>query len=257
MDIGNFKKGKGDDQDAWLDWLDETGDDMPVNPKPVPMAKPHATKSPDGFMPPQVKKPKKVIRNIEPPPKSPVVTIKLHMPAVRLPRPHIPWRVVRWWGVAIVLVFGALLGGKQLQAMLAKPKRAPIQAPVVAQAELGYRPLVPEVRATTEPAPTKPIFDAERKLFSFNDVYKGARLTVDQQEVPAKLKDNQAEIDKLAKSLSATETFTTSLGEVHLFTDVRSGSQRLFVVNDKMLMFIQSTQKVSVEDWVTYIQALQ
>lgn len=129
---------------------------------------------------------------------------------------------------------------------------------VQATVALGYRPLVPSARETGEKSPSAPKYDKERKLYSYNDLYRGSNLTIDQQSISANFKDNPEAVKNFAEgTVHATESFTTTVGKAYLYTDVASGSQRIVLSNDKMLMFIQSTKKLDVATWVEYIQNLQ
>ncbi len=283
MDIGKFKK-NGEDDSAWLDWLSDSASAEPVElaeatPKTLrPPVQPKGGRVLDlRAVPKRSKKATSAERrnfdtaltteqSMRQPrsfgatrqrKKDPTVSISIHIPKPQLPKLHVPWVRLRAWLIVGAVVCAALFGGKLLQGQLAKPKQKAIEPPVVVQAELGYRPLVPGARAATEAAPSKPVFNEQRKLYTFHDTLSGANLTIDQQAIPPKLKDNPAEIKKVADKLHASESFTTSQGKVYMFTDEHSGAQRLMLANGKMLMFLQSTKKVETVDWVTYIQTLQ
>ncbi len=257
MELGKFKRVNFDEADDMPDWL--LGDEP--QPKPqrpqLPPAQQSRVKSTEGFTHSAVKLPAKGQEDRdENHQEKPTVSIQIHLPEFRLPKPSVPWRKLRPWLVAVVVVAGLLVGGSWLQGRLAARKSQTQKAPVVVQAELGYKPLAPQASTGTETQAPSPRFDEKRKLYSFNDTYRGANITVDQQAVPEKLKGNDTEIKKLATQIQANSTFTTALGTVHIFTSEESGSQRMFLVNDRMLMFIQSTKTLSNADWVTYIQAL-
>lgn len=122
---------------------------------------------------------------------------------------------------------------------------------------MGYKPLVPPVSPEGKATASLPKFDEKRKLYTFFDVYNGANITVDQQAVPEKFKGNETEIKKIAESVGANETFTSTQGTVYASQGESATTQRLVLANDKMLMFIQSTKKLSVSDWIDYIQTLE
>lgn len=193
------------------------------------------------------------------------VSINIHMPEFRIPKIKLPKvHIEPKWFIMGGIVVVALLGGKYMQSKLALSNhKATPKAPVVASAELGYKPLQPPESedANTQPtsaSPTpKPKYDEKRGIYTFYDDYKGAKITVDQQAVPEKLRGNDAEIKKLQESLHTTDSFTTTLGKVYIYSSDTSSAQRMFLVNDKMLMFIQTTTSLSNSDWVAYIESLE
>jgi len=257
MDIGNFRKKSEVDEDAWAEWLGSGLIDSAV-PK-IPAEKPVASLRVDGFISSksQPKARKQAASLNAPSQNQPTVSIQIHMPQLHMPRVSVPWRKLLPWLIGTAILVLLLLGGKGLQAQLSRSKPTTQKAPVVPAADLGYKPLLPPVRTDTNVAIPKPTYDQQRQLYTFNDVYKGAKLTINQQAVPDKLKGNDTEIKKLATNLGMTDTFSTTIGMAHIVTSKESGVQRLFVINNKMLMFIQSTQTVSNVDWVNYIQDLQ
>jgi hypothetical protein len=255
MDVGKFKTIDFDDDDALPAWLrDDTSPDQPPK-KAIRHTSPSQVKSTEGFTASQVKR--RLRRSEVPPPKhgeQPTVSIQIHMPQLHVPR--IPFARLRPWLLAAVVVFVGIFGGKLLLGATQKTAPTP-KAPPVVQAELGYRPLqsvqLEEGRATA----TKPKFDQTKKLYSFYDTYKGANLTVDQQAVPEKLKSSNTAVRDLARSIGTNDTFTTSVGTVYISNSEDANTQRMMLVNEKMLMFIQSTKTLPNSDWVTYIQNLE
>lgn len=255
MDVGKFKTIDFDDDDALPAWLrDNTSPDQPPK-KAIRHTSPFQVKSTEGFTASQVKR--RLRRSEVPPPKhgeQPTVSIQIHMPQLHVPR--IPFARLRPWLLAAVVVFVGIFGGKLLLGATQKTAPTP-KAPPVVQAELGYRPLqsvqLEEGRATA----TKPKFDETKKLYSFYDTYKGANLTVDQQAVPEKLKSSNTAVRDLARSIGTNDTFTTSVGTVYISNSEDANTQRMMLVNEKMLMFIQSTKTLPNSDWVSYIQGLE
>ena len=255
MDVGKFKTIDFDDDDALPAWLrDDTSPDQPPK-KAIRHTSPSQVKSTEGFTASQVKR--RLRRSEVPPPKhgeQPTVSIQIHMPQLHVPR--IPFARLRPWLLAAVVVFVGIFGGKLLLGATQKTAPTP-KAPPVVQAELGYRPLqsvqLEEGRATA----TKPKFDQTKKLYSFYDTYTGANLTVDQQAVPEKLKSSNTAVRDLARSIGTNDTFTTSVGTVYISNSEDANTQRMMLVNEKMLMFIQSTKTLPNSDWVTYIQNLE
>lgn len=271
MDLRNFKHSKDDiDAETWDDWL---ADQAKPKAKPTVVSrKPRAqqggvvagdfvaTRGERASRPPAVphaKPSKNPNTHKAASPRS--VSIQIQVPSVRIPKVRVPWRALRPWAVAVGVMVLVVFGGKALIDHMPKREKKQPAIPVNAQAsaDLGYKPLVPAPRVEGEPSPTKPVYNSQKKLYTFNDQYKGARLTVDQQAIPDKLRGNEEEIQKIADSIGADQSFTTTAGKVYIYTGEKGGSQRLLLANNKMLMFIQSTQQIDNASWVNYIQDLQ
>ncbi|MGB4800465.1 MAG: hypothetical protein WBP03_03025 [Candidatus Saccharimonadales bacterium] len=268
MEFGNFKKIDFDEDESVPDWLRDNDVKSPatLQKKPIETSR---VKSTEGFAlfpvkyvsraqtsneDAQLKGNKKQKDKAA---QAPTVSIQVHVPEFRMPKVSIPWCTLRPWLFGGLVAVALLVSGWELQTHLSRPKQFQ-KVPVIVAADLGYKPLVPAISTGTEAenAP-KPTYDEQRKFYTFNDVYKGANITVNQQAVPEKLRGSETEIKKLATSMGAVDTFTTTLGVVHSATSKESGTQRMFLVNDKMLMFIQSTKTISDADWVNYLQGLQ
>ena len=258
MDIGKFKKRSELDEEAWAEWLGTDATEEQPSPRREDnppqkgldtLTAPTKTHKLHSYA---VQKP-----TLQAPP---TISIQIHMPRVRLPKISIPWRKLRPWLIVVCVIVGVLFGGKWAQTKLQhdlQSKSTAQKVPVVVPAELGYKPLLPPVTADNNTGVPKPSYNEQRQLYTFNDIYQGAHITVDQQATPAQLKDSQTEVNKLAKNIGATDTFTTTLGAVHITPATESGGQRIVLVNNRMLMFIQSTKTLSNDTWVTYIQDLQ
>lgn len=270
MDLRNFKHSKDDiDADTWDEWLTDQAEN-----KPKPVEVPSRTiqggrvagadfVSREGVPVPRSKAspkhaPKPTKKTNKTPPQ-PSVSIQIQVPSVNFGKLRATLRTMRPWAIGVLVLVLVVFGGKMIVDHMPKREKKQPAIPVNAQAsaDLGYKPLVPAPRAKGEEGPSKPVYNSNRKLYTFNDQYKGAKLTVDQQAIPDKLKGNEKEIQKIADSISADETFSTTLGNVYIFTGEKSGSQRLLLANEKMLMFIQSTKQIDTASWVSYIQSLQ
>ena len=260
MDVGKFKTIDFDDDDALPDWL--RVDDAPSKPQrqPVPSKPLLGVKSTEGFTASQVKG--SLTRPVPRPQKGggqPTLSIQIHMPHLRMPRvrqPDIPFKRLRPWLIAGTFVLVGIFGGKMLLGATQKSAPTP-KAPTIVQAELGYKPLQSVQLVAGKVTATPPKYDEAKKLYSFYDSYKGANLTVDQQAVPEKLKTSKTAVRELAASIGANDTFTTTLGTVYISSSEDANTQRMMLVSDKMLMFIQSTKTLPNTDWVVYIQSLQ
>lgn len=263
MELGKFKRIDFDEGDEVPDWL---RDDEPqtTTAKPALFGKSTSqVKDTDDYVGSAVKRSTRILSLHDKKPLeqtrqntgAPTVSVHITLPQWHVPRVRVPWRKLRPWLIAAVIVVGLLLGGKMVQGRLSKPK--PVEkTPVIAAVDLGYKPLVPQANSATnnQTQIPKPSYDEQRQFYTFNDIYKDAHITVNQQATPEKLRDSEAEVKKLASSLGMSETFTTTRGTVYIQTSKESGSQRMFLVNDKMLMFVQSTKTLPNADWASYIQ---
>lgn len=264
MDLGNFKRRTENEDEAWSTWLGEeavgvkpekpTGNVLRFDNSPAVSQ----VKSSDGLSSSQVKR--DVLKSItdnknkQSQQTEKTIAISLELPHFRAPK--VPWRTVRPWALGIAGVVLLLAGGNAVQGIIQKnTKNSPQTTPVVIPAELGYKPL--ERPSTSESPQVKSAFDDKKNLYTFTDVYMDANVTVNQQAMPEKLKNDPKRIASLAASLDAKEKFTSTVGEVYLQSSENSPSQRLMVVNDKMLMFIQSTKRLTAAEWVTYLQSME
>lgn len=267
MDIGNFRKKSDLDEEVWEGWLGteaqekKTSKALPISHSPVKknrIGENRAHKSSGTGA--QLKLTARGVRGTRPPTSTkqstrdaqPVVSIQINMPRFR-----IPWRRLRTWLMSGAIVAVLLVAGKWTQTALYNDKPKEKQAPVVAAADLGYKPLVPPSTVENQQGVPKPSYDPQKQLYTFNDIYKGSNLTVSQQAVPSRLKNNPGEVRKFAQNVGTNDEFSTTRGIVYIVTSENSGAQRLILVTDKMLMFLQSTKEISVVDWTTYVQNLE
>lgn len=267
MDLGKFKRTSEDEDDAWASWLGEessdseghSGSDNRQNRhRPTSAANKSQVKLTDDFQHPRLKhrqNQRTTSRNTpETAPIEKTIAISLQLPRLRLP--HYDWRRLRPWGIGVVVVVTLLVGGNAIMNRQQSNAEADkTDSPVIIPAELGYRPLTPPTRADGSKA--KSSFDDKRDLYTFMDTYMDANITVNQQAMPENLKNNTKNIAALAASFDAKEKFTSTVGEVYLYTDETVESQRLMVINDKMLMFAQSTKRLAAADWIAYLQSLE
>ncbi|PID98816.1 hypothetical protein CSA80_03840 [Candidatus Saccharibacteria bacterium] len=260
MDIRNFKHVDLDDENGLPEWLRDTNS-APSRHGKSPRKKQTRTKPTEDFVSFRSEKvphnkAERAQKVQEQPREAPAVSIQISMPSFRPPKLAIPWRRLRPWVIAITLLGVGIIGGKML---LSLTQQQPVKekVPTIVQAELGFRPLAVLGASDDSSNAKRPAYDEERKLYTFYHTFKGAHITVDQQPVPEKLKDNKAAVRELARNIGADEQVATSLGTLYLSSSEDAAGQRLMLVNNKMLMFIQSTKAFSNADWVAYIQDLE
>jgi hypothetical protein len=100
-------------------------------------------------------------------------------------------------------------------------------------------------------------YDATKKVVNFVDSIGGVQITVSQQPLPAGFEENtQDKVQKLAEDFSATHPLTTATPTAYLGTDSK-GPQTVIFAKKKLLVFIQSANKIDDHDWAEYITNLQ
>ncbi len=93
--------------------------------------------------------------------------------------------------------------------------------------------------------------------FVYVDYIRDNRITVNQQILPEDFKvDTNVQMDAIAKSLNATEVITVEGLTVHIATSSK-GPQTIIFNKDGLLVFLRSSVKLSNNDWIGYINALQ
>lgn len=183
------------------------------------------------------------------------ISISIRFPKIRLPKikkMHVS-ETARPWVIAGAVVAALLVSGSIYSFV--QNSRVPEQqvATISATKDMGYKPFAPEGK-TVEQAGQ---YDAERKMYTFHDTYGGINITVNQQTLPEGLQDNAAERQKIADSIFATETFQTAKGTAYMATSEGSGAQRVALIGDNLLMFLQSTKRLDSAGWILYIQTLK
>ena len=100
-------------------------------------------------------------------------------------------------------------------------------------------------------------YDATKKVVNFVDSIGGVQITVSQQPLPAGFEENtQDKVQKLAEDFSATHPLTTATPTAYLGTDSK-GPQTVIFTKKKLLVFIQSANKIDDHDWAEYITNLK
>ncbi len=156
-------------------------------------------------------------------------------------------------GVAVLLTGGWLI----VRSLDHAPKRSgPPKTTAAVATDLGFVPFAPAGRGKIVPGQANPYYNTSKKFYQYTETYNGASITINEQPFPEKLKQ-KAELDKFLRSFTAVDSFTTTLGTVHVSTDQTAGSQRLALTNSYMLMFIQSTKSFPNEDWTRYIESFE
>lgn len=99
-------------------------------------------------------------------------------------------------------------------------------------------------------------YDPERKVASYTDKIGTTAITVSQQELPEKLKENpDEEVRKIAESFSVTEVINESNPRAYLGNDVE-GPQTVIFHKNGLLVFILSSKMIEKDEWAQYITNL-
>lgn len=176
------------------------------------------------------------------------IAIHIDLPKFQLPSMHIPWKKVFKWGSVALVVALVIIGTPTLirhQTTEQKKKAA-----ATAEATPVYSPLKPEQQVSGAQ------YDGKRKLYKYDDTYKGLTITVSQQPLPENLRDNPAKVKQLAEGLGTVESFETTNGTMYIASGEESNTQRVVVAHRQLLIFLQSNGTLSPVDWVAYVQNL-
>lgn len=94
-------------------------------------------------------------------------------------------------------------------------------------------------------------------VYAFVDTVSGVRISVSQQPLPPKFKDDTAEqIKQLALGFNATEKVATDNITVYIGTSAE-GSQSVILSKSGLLILIKSTAQVPNDQWTSYVNSLR
>lgn len=193
-----------------------------------------------------------------------LLAVQINMPSFSLKNTRLakiwPSNGVNWRVVAAILgVVAMLIGGWYAQQLASKRPAKVVSDPKTTSAiatELGFVPLAPAGRGKLVPGKNNPYYNSAKSFYEYREDYQGSSLTINEQPLPDKLK-KKSEVDKLRQSLTMTDDFTTTLGKAYISTDKTSGAQRVMLLNNYLLMFIQSTKTFTNDQWVSYIESFE
>jgi hypothetical protein len=100
-------------------------------------------------------------------------------------------------------------------------------------------------------------FDGKRDSYSFTDTLENVPLTVSEQPVPANFASASQAVTTIAKSLGATHTLQTHGLVAYEAKSDKSATQTIILVNNDILIFIQSNFPHDDGTWEGYIDSLQ
>ena len=177
------------------------------------------------------------------------IAIHIDLPKFQLPPIHVPWKKVFKWGSVVVVVAVIIIGTPSLIRHQTEQQKK--KAATTAASTPAYAPLKPEKQVSGAQ------YDNKRKLYKYNDTYKGLTITVSQQPLPENLRDDPLKVKQLAESLGTVESYETTNGIAYIATGQESNTQRVVVVHRQLLIFLQTNGTLSPVDWVSYVQNLE
>lgn len=168
---------------------------------------------------------------------------------------------VRYWGVFTVVVIGIGIGARGLVEWRTLGA-GDIGAgnPAVQGAGTGkapsFSPVFPSSRKEAL-AKTKHTYDSGRQLYSYQDSFEGAAITVSQQPLPTDIKKNPATLKDIAAKIGATEKVDTAFGSAYIATSPNKSSQRVVAVYRDLLLFVETVKAYDAETWKFYLESLR
>ena len=100
-------------------------------------------------------------------------------------------------------------------------------------------------------------YSPKQKTVSYVDKIGGVAVTVSEQELPQRFKQDQAsQLQSFAKEIYANEQVTAGDVKVYIGQSVKGPQTAVFIKNN-LLIFVTSNSKVSNEDWKQYITELK
>ena len=184
------------------------------------------------------------------PQKEVVVRLRVSMPRFQRARDFFAnhrQKVIVASGVTIAL----LLSGFGIHLALQQPDTADSPSPTD-QAAAHFTPLIPQ--SDTDPQYR---FDADTQVLSYHTDYDDARLTISQQPAPDNLHTDSEQLDQIAQYLGAEEAVASAKGTVYIASDEESNEQTVFFATEETLVFIQSQQLLTNQQWRQYVEDLE
>lgn len=94
-------------------------------------------------------------------------------------------------------------------------------------------------------------------VYAYADTLEGTSMAVSQQPIPDEFKSDVAShVDRLARDFGATEKITVDGITIHIGSTIE-GPQSIIFSKDNLLILIKSTDRISNEQWSSYITSLR
>jgi len=180
----------------------------------------------------------------------PRLTSKLKRLQTHVSRLPIPRRFHR---SAIVVTVLALLFVIVLSVHGTNHKAVPTSGKVAAaeRTKPDFKPLMPS--ADQASAVT---YDGKRNMVSYSAIFSGARLTISQQPLPARIAQDPKALSTVADSLHAKQQLSTAAGLLYIATNETNDQMAVFGGKD-VLLFIHSDRKLDDASWKAFIELLK
>jgi hypothetical protein len=262
IDLGRFKSKKNEE---WLDWLAD--DPVPaglrarMRAKAVQEASRPVVRRPGQPTVPPAHEPLQKATNT---PNTPGISIHIALPKLKKPTlskklPKLPKNLTyKKAGIgASALVLVVAVGVIALQTRDSKGEKTGNTGVLGTASQKPTFEYSLPTGAGHEVKAESVRYDAQRKVVNFTDSIGGVTITISQQPLPDKFKENtDEEVKKLAESFSANEVLSTANPTAYLGTSAK-GPQTVIFSKKGLLVFIQSTKEIDNHDWAEYITNLQ
>lgn len=124
--------------------------------------------------------------------------------------------------------------------------------------QASFTPLIPIGSKTVgnEKSKLEYTFDNEKNVLGYSTEYNGAVMTVSQQQLPEKVKNNPGELGYIAKSIRAENQLQTQNGLVYLADDINTKTQTVLFSKNNLLIFINANNRLDSSEWIFFINQL-
>jgi len=122
----------------------------------------------------------------------------------------------------------------------------------------SFKPVVPDGKQNlATPTAGKSTYVPDKQVFTFYDSLQGDVLVVSEQPVPAQFQSDPNSLKSVAQTIGATETFETKFGTAYVATSQNHSSQRVVLIRQSLLVFLESVKVYDNTTWKNYIESLQ
>lgn len=258
--MGNFRdrfvRKKGSE---WVDWL---SDERPPEEVVATVHRPASTPVNDDRRErlrragmPQESVP---IRQAQKPGSEPTVSIQISLPEFHMPKIRIPWKQVRYWSVLALAIIGLSIGVRALVGLVPHHKNPDVAVKGAQTDKPSFKPVVPEDKKDlAQTGSSSTAYDPNRQLYSYSDKYLNGTITVSEQPVPDKFKQDPGSLAQVAATIGAKDKFETAFGTAYVATSANGTSQRVVFIRQNLLIFMESTKKYDNDAWKIYIESLR
>ncbi|MES2970901.1 MAG: hypothetical protein V4702_01095 [Patescibacteria group bacterium] len=185
------------------------------------------------------------------------VSVEIKLPKPRLP--HLPYRqytkAISVITAILIVVIGAYGGVSKLMDSRSDRK---VANGIINESKPAFTPVVPlDKPELANPGEGSVAYDADKQVLSYSDTYIGDDFTVSQQPLPEDLKNNPEALGEYASSLGVTRVVETHHGPILIASLPDKTNQTAVFATDKLLIIINTPNKVGDGDWKEYINKLK